>query len=169
MSTATLENIAQQRKELVEQAAKTGKVDQAKFAELERQRAEIEANREFMAEVDAELDRVDRESKQKALDDHLARQVEMMDQAAQGCAEAARKANEAIEQARYATQRWKDAAQALLHANESVAHIARQAGRVPPQKSPGVMDVHIRLERGTGENAIPLREIQTPFVAPIPR
>lgn len=169
ITTLTLEQIAEKRQELVKHAAQTGVVDQKAFDELERQRAEIEASREIMAEIDSELSRIEREARQKAMDDVLAEKVKAMDAAADDCAKAAAEANTAIEKAQAALQKWKDSGMALHAASGEVGHAAQQAKRSTAQKSPGSMDISLRLERGTGENARRLLRIDAPYTAPIPR
>lgn len=168
-TTMTLEQIAAKRQELVKKAAQTGNVDQKAFDELERQRAEIEASREIMAEIDLELTRIEREARQKAMDDVLAEKVKAMDAAADDCAKAAAEVNTAIEKAQAALKKWQDSGAALHAASGEVGHAAQQAKRVVAQKSPGSMDVHLRLERGSGENARRLLRIDAPYTAPIPR
>jgi DNA repair exonuclease SbcCD ATPase subunit len=168
-ATMTLDQITEKRQALIRQSAASGKIDQKAFDELERQRAEIEANSTIMAEIDSELARIERQRQQQRLDDHLAEQVQAMDAAAEDCATAAAEVNAAIEKAHDAIRRWKDTGMALHVASGSVGHAAQQAGRVLAQKSPGTMDIHLRLELGSGENARRLQRIDAPYTAPIPR
>jgi chromosome segregation ATPase len=168
-TTTTLEQITEKRQALIRQSATTGKIDQKAFDELERQRAEIESNRQIMAEIDSELDRVEADQRQQRLDTELAESVSKMDAAAEVCATAAAEANAAIQEAQAAIQRWKDSGMKLHVASGSAGLAAQQAGRALAQKSPGVLDIHLRLELGKGETARRLQRIDAPYTAPIPR
>lgn len=164
-ATMTLDQITEKRQALIRQSAASGKIDQKAFDELERQRAEIEANSTIMAEIDSELARIERQRQQQRLDDHLAEQVQAMDAAAEDCSTAAAEANAAIEKAHDAIQRWKDSGLRLQAASGQAHHAAMLAGRSIPQRSPGQADIHLKLVIGQGLHEKPINRIAMPYTS----
>ena len=164
-ATMTLDQINEARRELIRQAAISGKVDQANLDKLEARRQELEELSALTTEIDRERAIIEREGRQKQADEYLDTQITAMNAAADVCTEAAKAANRAIEAAQDAIQRWKDSGLRLQAASGQAHHAAMLAGRSIPQRSPGQADIHLKLVIGQGLHEKPINRIAMPYTS----